>query len=170
MGRINSVISVSRLGLASAVAVLTLTGCTSTKSDGHRETPSGPSATAASPSTPTAIPSVTANPRTPPQLPEAEKTFIRAGGKTGPQTFPEIPQIGQGTLEVGVICSGSGTVDVNVGSIVSYTVVCGNGDPGQLNEVGLRHIHKNVAVSVTTKTSGSWGLSVGWTKSIVSPS
>lgn len=68
-----------------------------------------------------------------------------------------------------MICSSSGTIDVNVGSIVSYTVVCAKGDPGQLNEVGLRHIHRNVAVSVTTKTSGIWGLSVGWTKDSVTP-
>ena len=68
-----------------------------------------------------------------------------------------------------MICSGSGTIDVNVGSFVSYTVVCANGDPGQFNEVGLKHSHKNVAVSVTSKTSGSWGLSVGWTKTITPP-
>ncbi|KUM96189.1 hypothetical protein AQI95_42720 [Streptomyces yokosukanensis] len=66
-------------------------------------------------------------------------------------------------------CSGSGTIDVNIGTLVSYTVVCADGKPGQYNEVGLRHSHKNVAVSVTAKTNGSWGLSVGWTKTIDPP-
>lgn len=166
----NTVIPVGQLGAVAAVAILVLTGCTSTTSHGDRATPSGPPTKQTSPGTPTATPSATADPRTPPQLLQAEKAFIRAGGRTGPHAFPEIPQIQKGTLEVGVICSGSGTIDVNVGSIVSYTVVCANGDPGQLNEVGLRRIHTNVAVSVTTKTHGMWGLSVGWTKSIASPS
>jgi hypothetical protein len=80
-----------------------------------------------------------------------------------------IPQLQRGTLEVAVICSGSGTIDVNVGSFVSYTVVCANGNPEQFNEVGLKRSHKNVAVSVNSKTSGSWGLSVGWTKTIDPP-
>ncbi|GGP31645.1 hypothetical protein GCM10018980_67530 [Streptomyces capoamus] len=155
--------------MAGAVAVLTVTGCTSTAPDGHRAPLSSPPAQAAPPSTPTAVPSATGNPRTPPQLSAAEETFIRAGGEKAPRTFPEIPRIGQGTLEVGVICSGSGTVDVTVGSIVDYTVVCANGDPGQLNEVGLRRSRNNVTVSVTTRTSGIWGLSVGWTKDSVTP-
>jgi hypothetical protein len=68
-----------------------------------------------------------------------------------------------------VICSGSGTVDVHVGSLVSYTVVCADDDPGQVDEVAMSHSHKNVAVSVTSRTSGSWGLSVGWTKTIDPP-
>ncbi|MFD6997781.1 hypothetical protein ACFWA5_16220 [Streptomyces mirabilis] len=68
-----------------------------------------------------------------------------------------------------MICSGSGTIDVKVGSLVSFTVVCADGDPGQVNELDMSHGHKNVAVSVTSKTSGSWGLSVGWTRTIDPP-
>lgn len=169
MGRVSPALSVRRIGVAGAVAVLTVTGCTSTSTDGHRKNASSPSVKGTSPGRPTAVPSETGNPRIPPPLPGAGKTFIQVGGKRGPRTFSAIPYIGQGTLEVGVICSSSGTIDVNVGSIVSYTVVCAKGDPGQLNEVGLRHIHRNVAVSVTTKTSGIWGLSVGWTKDSVTP-
>lgn len=151
------------------MALLALTGCTSATSTGDRASASGTPIETASAGTPSASTSVTADPRTAPQLPDAQKKFIETGGKTGPRSFPEIPQIQQGTLEVAVICSGSGTIDVNVGSLVSYTVVCANGDPGQYNEVGLRHSHKNVAVSVTSKTSGAWGLSVGWTKTVDPP-
>lgn len=80
-----------------------------------------------------------------------------------------LPQIQRGTLEVAVLCSGSGTIDVNVGSFASFTVVCADGDPGQVNEVATSRSYKNVAVSVTSKTTGSWGLSVGWTKTIDPP-
>lgn len=159
-----------RIGIVVPVVLLALTGCTSTTSTGGRATASETPVETASSGTPSAdrsaTPSVTADSRIPPQLPDAQKTFIKTGGKTGPHSFPAIPQIQRGTLEVAVICSGSGTIEVNVGSLVSYTVVCANGDPGQFNEVGLRHSHKNVAVSVTSKKSGSWGLSVGWTKTI----
>ncbi|MFD8004892.1 hypothetical protein [Streptomyces mirabilis] len=68
-----------------------------------------------------------------------------------------------------MICSGSGTIDVKVGSLVSYTVVCADDDPGQVNKLDMSHSRKNVAVSVTSKTSGSWGLSVGWTRTIAPP-
>jgi hypothetical protein len=109
---------------------------------------------------------VTAAPRTPPQLPDAQKTFIETGGRIGPHSFPAISRIQRGTLQVAAICSGSGTIEVKVGSFVSFTAVCGDGDPGQYNEVALGQGHENVAVSVATRTSGSWGLSVGWTKTI----
>lgn len=68
-----------------------------------------------------------------------------------------------------MICSGSGTIDVRVGSLVSYGVACADDDPGQLNEVAMSHSYKNIAVSVTSRTNGSWGLSVGWTKTIDPP-
>lgn len=90
--------------------------------------------------------------------------FIAVGGKTGSVSFPEIPRIRQGTLEVAVVCSGTGTIDVNVGSVAAFGVVCADGDPGQLNESELGRSHKDVAASVTSRTSGSWALSVGWTK------
>jgi len=159
-----------RVRIVIPVALLALTGCTSATSTGDRAATSEAPVETASPSGHSAPASATADPRIPPQLPDAQKKFIEVGGKTGPHSFPEIPQIQQGTLEVAVICSGSGTVDVNVGSFVSYTVVCANGDPGQFNEVGLKRSHKNVAVSVSAKTSGSWGLSVGWTKVVDPPS
>ncbi|MDX6363601.1 MAG: hypothetical protein QOC85_2611 [Streptomyces sp.] len=65
-----------------------------------------------------------------------------------------------------MVCSGSGSVEVKVGSFVGYSVVCRDGDPGQYNEVALREGHKKVALSVTSRTTGSWGLSVGWTKAV----
>jgi hypothetical protein len=101
-----------------------------------------------------------------PQLPDAQRTFVSSGAQAGSRRFSDIPRIEPGTLEVAVICSGSGTVDVNVGSFVSYTVECRNGDPGQYNEVALREGHKKVALSVTSRTTGSWGLSVGWAKAV----
>ncbi|GAA3813055.1 hypothetical protein GCM10022403_053400 [Streptomyces coacervatus] len=77
-------------------------------------------------------------PRTPPQLSDVQKTFITAGGKAGSYEFPAISEFQRGTLGVSA----------------------------QLNEMALSRGRKNVAVSVTTRTSGSWGLSVGWTKTI----
>ena len=166
---VRRVVHMGRIGIVIPVALLVLTGCTSATSTGGRVTVSKTPHETTSSGTPSAAPSVNVDPRVPPQLPDAQKTFIKTGGKTGPHAFPEIPQVQRGTLEVGVICSGSGTIDVNIGSLVSYTVVCGNGHPGQFNEVGLRHSHRNVSVSVTTKTKGSWGLSVGWAKIIDPP-
>ncbi|GHE13968.1 hypothetical protein [Streptomyces alanosinicus] len=150
------------------MALLALTACSAT-STGHRATTSGTPHETASPSASSAAPGTNADPRIPPQLPDAQKTFIKAGGKTGPHSFSTIRQVQPGTLEVAVICSGSGTIDVNIGSLVSYTVICADGKPGQFNEVGLRRSHKNVAVSVDAKTKGSWGLSVGWAKTIDPP-
>jgi hypothetical protein len=91
---------------------------------------------------------------------------VAAGGQTGSHSFSLISRIRRGTLQVAVVCSGSGTVDVNVGSLVSYTAVCAQGDPGQYDEVGLSSGHENVAVSVTSRTSGTWALSVGWTDNV----
>lgn len=68
-----------------------------------------------------------------------------------------------------MICSGSGTVHVKVGSVLGFTVVCADGDPGVYNEMALPHGRKNVAVSVTSRTTGSWGLSLGWTKTVDPP-
>lgn len=161
-----------RIGIVIPVVLLTLTGCTSTTATGRataRETPVDTASSSTPSAGPSATPSVPAGPLFPPQLPDAQKTFIKTGGKTGSHSFPALAQIQRGTLEVAVICSGSGHIEVNVGSLVSYTVVCADGDPGQVDEVAMSHGHKNVAVSVTSKTSGSWGLSVGWTKTIDPP-
>ncbi|TQJ75358.1 hypothetical protein [Streptomyces sp. SLBN-31] len=154
-----------RIGILIPLALLALTGCVNSSSnESHTAVDKTPVPVRSSDS-----PSATADDHAPPQLTDAQKTFIKAVGKTGSRKFPAIPRIQRGTLEIGIICSGSGTVDVNVGSIVGYTVTCGNSDPGQFNEVGLKKIHDNVVVSVANKTDGSWGLAVGWTKHIDPP-
>jgi hypothetical protein len=148
------------------LVLLALTGCTSTTpSTDARPSASGAIAASSTP-TATASPVTAAASRTPPQLLDAQKTFIAAGGQTGPHAFPAISRIQQGTLEVAAICSGSGTIDVKIGSFIGYTVVCGNGGPGELNEAALSEGHENVAVSVAARTTGSWGLSVGWMRGV----
>lgn len=150
----------------SLAALLALTGC-SNSTPGESRAPA--SRTPAEVHSSAAAPSETPDARTPPQLPDAQRTFIKVGGKKGSSRFPTIPHIRRGTLEIGVICSGSGTIEVHVGSIVGFTNICGDSDPGQFNEVALKEIHNNVAVSVTSRTSASWGLSVGWTKETAPP-
>ncbi|MGW2957802.1 hypothetical protein ACWDGI_04840 [Streptomyces sp. NPDC001220] len=152
------------------MVLLALAGCTHTTSTDGRAPASGTPAGTASSSVPSVTASATGDPRVPPQLSDAQKTFVKTGGKTGPHSFPVIPEIRKGTLEVAVICSGSGTVDVKVGSLASSTSVCADGDPGQYNEVVLDRDYKNVVVSVTSRTAGAWGLSVGWTKVVNPPS
>jgi hypothetical protein len=108
--------------------------------------------------------SVAVEPRIPPELPDAKKTFVEGVGKHGSRSFPVISRIPPGTLEVAVVCTGSGSVDVNVGSFVGYTVTCADGGPGELDEVGLSDSRRDVVVSVVSRTSGVWGISVGWSK------
>jgi hypothetical protein len=107
--------SLGRIGIVVPVVLLALTGCTSTASTGDRAAASGTPVDTASSGAPaahpSATPSVTVDPRFPPRLPDAQKTFITTGGKKGPHSFPVLPQIQRGTLEVAVICSGSGTID-----------------------------------------------------------
>ena len=140
---------------------IALTGCSGTTSSNAEARPTASE-------TPHAAAAASTAPDTPPQLLDAQKTFITAGGKTGSYEFPAISEIQRGTLEIAAICSGSGTIDVKVGSFIGFTVRCGNGDPGEFNEDVLSQGRKDVAVSVTSRTSGSWGLSVGWTK-VVEP-
>ncbi|MFJ9347294.1 hypothetical protein [Streptomyces sp. NPDC101237] len=157
-----------RAGIAVPVVLLVLTGCTATAPAAGRPAASGTPAQAA-PSVPSATPTASGDPRTPPQLVDVQRTFVAAGGRTRPHVFPVIPDIRRGTLEVGVVCSGSGTVEVTVGSLVSSSTVCADGDPGQHDESVLYREYRNVSVSVTSRTTGSWGLSVGWTRSVAAP-
>ncbi|MFJ5270632.1 hypothetical protein [Streptomyces sp. NPDC088358] len=164
------VVHMRRIAMAVPVALVALAGCTGTTSTGGRATAGEGPVESASPGRSSAAPSpasaVTADPRIPPQLPDAQETFIRTGGKTGGYAFPEIPLVRRGTLEVGVICSGSGTIDVKVGSFMAQSVACSDSGPRQLDQLASGNSHKNVAVSVTSTATGSWGLSVGWTKTI----
>lgn len=112
--------------------------------------------------------SVAVDLRIPPELPDAKKTFVEGVGKRGSRSFPVISRIPSGALEVAVVCNGSGSVDVNVGSFVSYTVMCADGGPGELDEVGLSDSRRDVVVSVVSRTSGVWGISVGWSKDVES--
>ncbi|MFG2792177.1 hypothetical protein [Streptomyces sp. NPDC048419] len=158
---------VGRVGMVIwVVALLVLAGCTGSTSSGGHASASGTPAETASSGHPSAAASDGAGPRAAPQLSDARRTFIKTGGRTGSHSFSPISHIQRGTLEVAVVCSGSGVIDVNIGSLVSYTAVCAHGDPGQYDEVGLGRPHRNVAVSVTSKTSGSRALSVGWTKNV----
>ncbi|MEU2619981.1 hypothetical protein ABZ642_17915 [Streptomyces sp. NPDC007157] len=150
------------------MVLLALAGCTTTTSTGERATASETPAGTASSSEPSATASATGDPRIPPQLVDAQKKFVKSGGNTGSRSFPVIAEIRKGTLEVAVICSGTGTVDFKVGSVADFTTGCADGDPGQYDEVALDHDYRNVVVSVTSRTAGSWGLSVGWTK-VVNP-
>ncbi|MGW7420226.1 hypothetical protein ACWGJB_09200 [Streptomyces sp. NPDC054813] len=151
------------------MVLLALAGCTSATSTGDRATASEAPAGTASSGEPSVTASATGDPRVPPQLADAQKTFVKTGGNTGPRSFPVIPEIRKGTLQFAVICSGSGTVDVKVGSLADSTTVCADGDPGVHNESVLDRDYRNVVVTVTSKTAGSWGLSVGWTKSTNPP-
>ncbi|MFE7165890.1 hypothetical protein [Streptomyces sp. NPDC057616] len=154
-------------GIPVTLTLLVLTGCTSARSDGgHASVGRTPVETTSSGHPSAAASRAAAEPQHAPELLDAQRTFVAAGGQTGSHSFSPISHIRRGTLEVAVVCSGSGTVDVNVGSLVSYTAVCAPGDPGQYDEVGLSRGHEDVAVSVTSKTSGSWALSVGWTENV----
>ncbi|MFJ6703091.1 MULTISPECIES: hypothetical protein [unclassified Streptomyces] len=159
-----------RAGIAVPLVLLVLTGCSAaTASTAGRPAASGTPVQAAPSVSASDSPGATGDPRNPPRLFDAQRTFVTAGGRTGPHVFPVIPDIRRGTLEVGVICSGSGTVEVKVGSLVSYSAVCADGDPGQNDESVLYRDYRNVSVTVTSRTPGPRGLSVGWTRSVAEP-
>ena len=162
-----------RAGTAVPALLLLLTGCTGAVSAGDRTTAVGTQAGTASAGEASASAAPTASggwdPRTPPQLPDAQRTFVEAGGETGAHSFPVISDIRRGTLQVSVVCSGSVTVEVKVGSMTGSSTVCADGGPGQYDEMVVDREYRNVSVSVTSRTTGSWGLSVGWTKVVAEP-
>ncbi|MFE4548606.1 hypothetical protein [Streptomyces sp. NPDC056785] len=159
-----------RTAWAVAVALLALTGCTGTAPGGGPATTGGgrpaPPSPARSATAPSPASSGAAEAGTAPQLLDVQRTFIRAGHRTGSWSFPEIPLIRPGALEIAVTCSGSGSLGVRIGSTTSLTVPCSDGDSTQLDTVASDRSRRNVTVSVASRTTGTWGLSVGWTEAV----
>ncbi|MFD0327202.1 hypothetical protein ACFQZC_00845 [Streptacidiphilus monticola] len=97
-----------------------------------------------------------------PALWNAEKVFVRKAAQQGTQDLGYARGVAGGTWMTDAVCSGSGTVEVRLDPIVSFTLHCGVGTKPEYDESALGS-RGTVHITVISHTSGRWALSVGWT-------
>ncbi|MGW3242182.1 hypothetical protein [Streptomyces sp. NPDC001070] len=94
-----------------------------------------------------------------------ERVFFQKSEQSGSATLAKIAKLDPGALQMGISCSGKGSIEVKVEPVIEYRVVCGSNSP-QYNEYGMKHPRKNVSVSVVSHTPGIWSFSLGWTSKL----
>ncbi|SEE26023.1 hypothetical protein SAMN05216489_06009 [Streptomyces sp. 3213] len=141
-----------------------IAGCTA---HNGQSSPSKTPTASASPSPRSSVIDLT---KTPPDISDSAKAFIRLANRTGSEEVAVIGNIKAGTVAVATECTGEGKTTIVIGKLATYTIPCAATPSTTYNEIGLGSSRQQVKVTVTASPGVHWGLSVGWRSGFQRPS